>query len=111
MTTMTAKALGLVLCGAVAMASAADFPPLSDTTPTGEHFPGKFIWADLFTADPAAAQAFYTGLFEWEATTIEHTTTAGTHSYILLANGGEPVAGLARLPARRQGAVHGRWVG
>lgn len=111
MATMTAKVLGLVLCGAVAMAGAADLPPLSDTTPTGEHFPGKFIWADLFTADPAAAQAFYTGLFGWEATTIERTTTSGTHPYIVLANGGEPVAGLARLPSRMQDTVHGRWVG
>ena len=112
MATISAKALGLVLCGAVAMAGAADFPPLSDTTPSGEHFPGKFIWADLFTPDPAAAQAFYTGLFGWEATTIERTTTSGTtHSYIVMANGGEPVAGLAHLSSRMQDAVHGRWVG
>jgi predicted enzyme related to lactoylglutathione lyase len=111
MATMSAKALGLILCGAVATAGATDLPPLSDTAPTGEHFPGKFIWADLFTADPAAAQAFYTGLFGWEATTIERATTSGTHSYIALANGGEPVAGIARRPSRMPDAVHGRWVG
>jgi hypothetical protein len=111
MVTMSAKALGLILCGAVATAGAADFPPLSDTTPTAEHFPGKFIWADLFTVDPAAAQAFYTGLFGWEATMIERTTTSGTHPYIVLANGGEPVAGIARRPSRLPEAVHGRWVG
>jgi predicted enzyme related to lactoylglutathione lyase len=111
MATMSAKALGLILCGAVATAAAADLPPLSDMTSTGEYFPGKFIWADLFTADPAAAQAFYTGLFGWEATTIERTTTSGTHSYIVLANGGEPVAGIARRPSRLPAAVRGRWVG
>jgi uncharacterized protein len=111
MAKMTAIALGLVFCGAVAIAGAADLPPLSDTTPTGERFPGKFIWADLFTADPAAAQAFYTGLFGWEATPIERTTPSGPHTYIVLTNGGEPVAGLARLPSRMQDAVHGRWVG
>jgi|SRR5579862_702363 len=109
MATMRAKVLGVVLFGAVAMA--ADLPLLSDTTPTGEHFPGKFIWADLFTADPAAAQAFYTGLFGWEATTLEFSTHSGTHSYVILANGGEPVAGLAGLPSRMQDAGHGRWVG
>jgi predicted enzyme related to lactoylglutathione lyase len=108
---MSAKALGLVLFGAVATAGAADFPPLSDTTPAGEHFPGKFIWAELFTADPAAAQAFYTGLFGWEATTIERTTASGTHSYIVLANGGEPVAGIAHRSSRASAAVQGRWVG
>lgn len=108
---MSAKALGLLLCGAVATAGAADLPPLSDTTPTGEHFPGKFIWADLFTPDPAAAQAFYTGLFGWEATTVERTTKSGTHSYLVLANGGEPVAGVAGRPLRGPGTVQGRWVG
>jgi hypothetical protein len=111
MATMSAKALGLILCGAVATAGAADFPPLSDTTLTGEHFPGKFVWADLFTADPAAAQAFYTGLFGWEATTIERTTASGTHSYIVMANGGEPVAGIGRRPSRMSDAVLGHWVG
>ncbi len=111
MVTKSANALGLILCCAVATVGAADLPPLSDTTPTAEHFPGKFVWADLFTADPAAAQAFYTGLFGWEATTIERTTTAGTHSYIVLANGGEPVAGIAHRPSRLPEAVRGRWVG
>ena len=111
MATMSAKTLGLILCGAVATAGAADLPPLSDTTPTGEHFPGKFVWADLFTADPAAAQAFYTGLFGWEATTIERTIGSGTHSYIVLANGGEPVAGIAHRPSRMPDAARGRWVG
>ena len=111
MAKMSAKTLGLVLFGAVTTAGAADFPPLSDTTPTGEHFPGKFVWADLFTADPAAAQTFYTGLFGWEATTIERTTPSGTHSYVVLANGGEPVAGIAHRPSRMPDTVHGRWVG
>jgi uncharacterized protein len=107
----SAKILGLVLCGAVAMARAAELPPLSDTTSTGERFPGKFIWADLFTADPAAAQTFYTGLFGWEATAIARPTASGTHSYIILTNGGEPVAGIARRQVRRPGPLQGRWVG
>jgi len=111
MATISVKALVLVLCGAVATAAAADLPPLGDTTPAGEHYPGKFIWADLFTADPAAAQTFYMGLFGWEATTIERTTPSGTHAYIVLANGGEPVAGIARRPARMENETHGRWVG
>ncbi len=111
MAIMSAKFLGLVLCGAFATSGAADLPPLSDTTPSGEHFPGKFIWADLFTSDPAAAQAFYMGLFGWEATKIERTTPAGPHSYLILTNGGEPVAGIARGPSRMSAANHARWVG
>ena len=106
-----ARVLALVLCGAAALASAADLPPLADTTPTGERYPGKFIWADLFTADPAAAQAFYTGLFGWEASTIERNTPSGAHPYIILTNGGEPVAGIALRSSRMPGPVQGRWVG
>lgn len=111
MAMMSAKTLSLVLCCAAATIAAADLPPLSDTTLTAEHFPGKFVWADLFTADPAAAQAFYTGLFGWEATTIERASAAGTHSYIVLANGGEPVAGIAHRSSRMPETTHGRWVG
>lgn len=62
------------------VASRAALPPLSDTTPTGERFPGKFIRADLFTPDPAATRKFSTGLLGREATTIERTTGSGPHA-------------------------------
>ena len=107
----SARILSLLLGGTVAMVRAADLPPLADTTPQGEHFPGKFVWADLFTADPASAQAFYTGLLGWGATPVERATPSGTHTYIVLANGGEPVAGIARRSPRRAGAAPGLWVG
>jgi uncharacterized protein len=111
MAMMSAKALGLILCGALATAGAADLPPLGDTTPAGEHFPGKFVWADLFTAEPAVAQTFYSGLFGWQATTIERTTKSGTRSYIVMTNGGEPVAGIGHRPSRMSDAAHGSWIG
>lgn len=108
---MSARALGLVLLGLATLASAADLPPLADVASPGQRYPGKFIWADLFTPDPAAAQTFYTGLFGWEATTIERSSGARTHAYVILTNGGEPVAGIARRPSRRAGPARGRWVG
>jgi hypothetical protein len=111
MAKMSSRLLGLACCAAVAMASAADFPPLADTTPTGERFPGKFIWADLFTGDPVAAQTFYTGLFGWEATTIERSTSSGVHAYIVMRNAGDPVAGIAHRPARLPDTNRGRWIG
>ncbi len=110
MATTSAKILGLVLGGAVALMRAADLPPLADTTPQGDHFPGKFVWADLFTGDPAAAQAFYTGLFGWRAATIERPTPSGTRTYVVLSNGGEPVAGIGHRSPRRAGAA-GLWIG
>ncbi len=111
MAKMSTGILALVLLGIPPAGRAADFPPLSDTTPTHEHFPGKFVWADLFTGDPAAAQAFYSGLFGWTASTIERTTSSGTHDYIVMANGGEPIAGIAHRPSKMAETNRGRWIG
>ncbi|MFI5356805.1 MAG: VOC family protein [Opitutales bacterium] len=108
---LAAMTLGLMLGGALVTASAADLPPLSDTTPAGDHFPGKFIWADLFTADVAATQVFYTGLLGWEAVSIERAGKSGPHTYVILKNHGEPVAGIAHRPARLSGPASGHWVG
>lgn len=82
-----------------------ELPPL--TTPaTAEHFPGKFIWADLFTSEPDAAKAFYTGLFGWTATSLERNG----HTYYVLWNEGRPVAGIAPLNVRFKTAAKARWV-
>jgi predicted enzyme related to lactoylglutathione lyase len=70
-------------------AGAAAFPPLHDPM-TGEHHPGKLVWADLFTTDPVAATKFYTGLFGWTASTIKQKGNA----YIIFSNLGHPVAGV-----------------
>jgi uncharacterized protein len=101
----------LTLVAAASATRAADLPPLADTTPEHAHFPGKFVWADLFTGDPDSALAFYRGLFGWEGTTIQRTTRSGVHPYIVLRNQGEPVAGIARLPSRMPEPARGRWIG
>lgn len=105
------KTLAVVLFGFAALTAAgADLPPLNSPATT-DCYPGKFIWGDLFTADPAAAEKFYTGLFGWTAATIERTTSSGTHPYIVLSVGDRPIAGITKRPARMQDEVHGRWVG
>jgi predicted enzyme related to lactoylglutathione lyase len=76
--------------GLSASASTATFQPLHDPA-SGEHHPGKFVWADLFTTDPVAATKFYTGLFGWTANTIDQNGK----TYIVFSNGSRPVAGLA----------------
>lgn len=68
---------------------AADFPPLN-TPATHESHPGKFVWAELFTADSAAAAKFYSGVFGWTAVTLEQHGVA----YTVLSNGTHPVAGV-----------------
>ena len=68
-----------------------------------ETFPrGRFVWHELLTSDPAAAQGFYTQLTGW-------TTKAGDigdQPYTEWVNGETFVGGLMQLPAeaKAQGA-------
>jgi predicted enzyme related to lactoylglutathione lyase len=79
--------LGLI--GFAASARAAKFPPLNDPA-TNETHPGKFVWAELFTNDSAAATKFYSGVFGWTAVTLDQHGVA----YTVFSNGNHPVAGL-----------------
>jgi hypothetical protein len=89
-----------------AQAAPAELPPLHEP-PTGHIYPGKFVWADLFSADVDAAVDFYSKLFGWTATA--YGTNA--HRYVVMANDGRPVAGVAARPrgAGEQGKA--RWIG
>lgn len=60
---------------------------------------GTFSWADLATTDAAAAKAFYTQLFGWEANDVP----AGPDSvYTMLLLQGKEVAALYALPEEAQ---------
>ncbi len=72
---------------------------------TSNHLPGKFIWADLFTTDPAAATKFYSGLFGW----TDNTITYEGKSYTVFSNGRGPVAGMAPRPGSRT-KLASRWI-
>ena len=100
----------VVLVALALPVGAADLPPLT-TPPTGEAYPGKLVWADLFTSDPPAARRFYTELFGWTATEVERGTGSRAHAYIVLSNEGRPVAGIATGPAGEQAGARGRWIG
>jgi predicted enzyme related to lactoylglutathione lyase len=70
-----------------------DKPPIEVTpitrSPTGEHYPGKFVWHDLLTDDLGSARKFYGGLFGW---TFE--TQGG---YTVISREGVPIAGMAKI--------------
>jgi predicted enzyme related to lactoylglutathione lyase len=85
-------------------AHAATFPPLNDPA-TKEAHPGKLVWAELFTADSAAAAKFYSGVFGWTAVTLNQQGV----TYTVFSNGNRPVAGLRqRTPSAAKRAS--RWV-
>ncbi len=85
-------------------AGAATFPALNDPG-SGEAHPGKFVWAELFTSDSAAATKFYTGVFAWTATTLEMHGAA----YTVFSNGSHPVAGLRQRNSTAPGHPS-RWI-
>jgi predicted enzyme related to lactoylglutathione lyase len=69
--------------------------------------PGTFCWVGLATSDPAAATAFYTSLFGWEADELP-AGEAGT--FTILRQGGNDVAILYRQqPQARAAGAPPHW--
>jgi len=62
---------------------------------------GRFVWHELMTTEPDAAQGFYASVVGWGSTNWDQDP-----SYRLLTMQGTPMAGLLRLPdeARASGA-------
>lgn len=95
----------LLVIGFFPRAGAAIFQPLNHPASKEKH-PGKFVWADLFTTDPAAATTFYCELFGWTATTLNQNGKV----YTVFSNGKRPVAGLAPRPPSNTKRPS-RWIG
>jgi len=97
---MSVKNLRVVsaLVGALLVTACAtlniDLPPVTDT-PTGERLPGKIIWRDLLTHDPAGSQRFYEELFGWEFESVGSAAGLGSNStYTLIRHNGKLIGGM-----------------
>ncbi len=66
--------------------------PRITETPTQLVIPGKFVWMDLVTQDPAAAQEFYSALFGWSFDS--HRDENG--EYLRILHEGRPIGGVIR---------------
>ncbi len=89
--TFFAVTTAILAIGSAGTARAGTFPPLNQPITVASH-PGKFVWAELFTSDTAAAAKFYTGVFGWTAVTLDQDGVA----YTVFSNGNHPVAGLRK---------------
>ncbi len=87
-----------------AAGAAPGLPPIVDP-PTNLRIPGKFVWFDLVTGDPRAAQVFYGKVFGWSFEPVP----AGA-DYSLIAAGGRPIGGVFQ-PVGARGEVGTRWLG
>lgn len=86
-------------------AGAAGLPPVTDP-PTTINIPGKFIWFDLITSNPPAAQAFYGKVFGW---TFQPAAEAS--DYTVFAAGGRLIGGVFQPAAGGGAPVGTRWLG
>jgi uncharacterized protein len=78
--------------------------PATTAAPTGSELPGKFVWHDLLTSDPATAQRFYAELFGWEF-------RPSNSEYTVITQAGRPIGGI--LDTRKAKAKHvpALWLG
>ncbi len=69
--------------------------PSITAAPTGERLPGKIIWHDLLTSDPAASQRFYGELFGWEFEGVGTASNLDRDSaYTLIRHNGKLIGGM-----------------
>jgi hypothetical protein len=92
-------------------AEAADryWPPIVDPA-TGQHTPGRWVWADLVTSDVAAAADFYGKVFGWTFETYGGDDDRDT--YTLALADGLPIGGMVFDQRALKGKVpSARWIG
>jgi len=94
-------ALGAGTCGY--SAAPPPIPPL--VSPSGKHNPGRFVWGDLFSTDPAASSEFYRKLFGWK-----ETVYPGEKAYRIMSSPDGPIAGIGTGPKRPDGKPAARWI-
>jgi len=80
-------------------------PPLADP-PTMKHIPGKFVWFELVTGDPAAAQRFYASVFGWTYKAV----SGAAETYAVIRNQGHVVGGVFRPVVPAGETVGARWL-
>jgi predicted enzyme related to lactoylglutathione lyase len=97
--------ISLLLIGTIACGAFPELPAFQDP-PTDVRYPGKLIWADLFTEDIEASTEFYTALFGWTAETIG----SGKESYTVFRLNGRPIAGMIYRPAFDKASSKGTWL-
>lgn len=102
---------GVAMLGASLSLDAAErfWPPIVDPA-TGQHHPGRWVWADLVTADVAVAAGFYGKVFGWTYETYGGEDDEQTYTLVLAD--GLPVGGMVfDGRAIKESEPSARWVG
>jgi uncharacterized protein len=83
------------------------WPPITEPA-TSQYVPGKWVWAELFTEDAAAATAFYGKVFGW---TFRSFRAGHGPTYTLASSGDEPIGGMIEREHKFDKQRGSRWVG
>ena len=106
----TLKEGGLALFTAACASLDVNLPSITEA-PTGERLPGKIIWRDLLTNDPAASQQFYGELFGWEFENVGNAANLKRDSaYTLIRHNGKLIGGMVDTMALNGRDDISQWV-
>jgi len=81
--------------------------PAIDTAGSTARLPGKIVWHDLLSQDPAAAKRFYGGLFSW---TFHDTDLGGGQTYTVIEHDGRGIGGLVDGRGINRDTNVSRWI-
>jgi len=85
--------------------------PSVTESPTGERLPGKIIWRDLLTNDPAASQRFYGELFGWSFEDVGTASNLDSDSaYTLIRHDGILIGGMIDTVALNDRDDISQWI-
>jgi predicted enzyme related to lactoylglutathione lyase len=79
------------------------WPPVGEPT-TAPRVTGRWLWADLVTADAARSRDFYAALFGWQ---IRGAEGAGQPSHLTITANGRMIGGIVQAANATSGA---RWI-
>ena len=83
----------------------------SVTESPGERQPGKIVWRDLLTNDPAASQRFYGELFGWEFESIGNASNLDSNTaYTLIRHNGKLIGGMIDTVALNNRRDISQWI-
>jgi predicted enzyme related to lactoylglutathione lyase len=102
----TSFALALVACATTNV----NLPSITEA-PTGERLPGKIVWHDLLTNDPAASKHFYGELFGWEFESVgSFVGMSSNTAYTLIRHNGRLIGGMIDTNALNNRSDISQWV-
>ena len=96
----------LALAAAAAIFSSCSSGGSAPSAKPASNDPGKFVWHDLTTDDPAACKKFYGALFGWE---FVETTVLG-RPYTVARVGTQPVGGIHVPAPSNAGKTPAHWL-